>query len=65
MIIAAARHWPRHLHILQEEFLIPLAVSQYRLAREVAVPPQRINAVWVSEWLSASLSWQCVRLDAF
>jgi hypothetical protein len=30
-------------------FLIPLAVSQYRLAREVAVPPQRINAVWVSE----------------
>jgi addiction module HigA family antidote len=31
--------------ILQEEFLIPLAVSQYHLAREVAVPPRRINEI--------------------
>jgi antitoxin HigA-1 len=31
--------------ILQEEFLGPLAVSQYRLARELGVPPRRINEI--------------------
>ncbi len=31
--------------ILQEEFLVPLAVSQYRLARELGVPPRRINEI--------------------
>ena len=29
--------------ILREEFLIPLGVSQYRLAKEIHVPARRIN----------------------
>ena len=31
--------------ILQEEFLGPLDVSQYRLAKEVGVPTRRINEI--------------------
>lgn len=31
--------------ILQEEFLKPLGVSQYRLAKDISVPPRRINEV--------------------
>ena len=31
--------------ILKEEFLKPLGVTQYRLAREVKVDPRRINAI--------------------
>jgi addiction module HigA family antidote len=31
--------------ILAEEFLKPLGVSQYRLARDVKVDPRRINAI--------------------
>ncbi len=31
--------------ILREEFLAPLAISQYRLAKEVSVPPRRINEI--------------------
>jgi len=31
--------------ILQEEFLGPLGVSQYRLAKETSVPPRRINEI--------------------
>ena len=31
--------------ILREEFLIPLALSQYRLAKETSVPPRRINEI--------------------
>jgi addiction module HigA family antidote len=31
--------------ILHEEFLRPLAVSQYRLARAITVPPRRINEI--------------------
>ncbi|HEY1616152.1 MAG TPA: HigA family addiction module antitoxin [Streptosporangiaceae bacterium] len=31
--------------ILQEEFLSPLAVSQYQLAKEIAVPARRINEI--------------------
>ena len=31
--------------ILLEEFLKPLGVSQYRLAKEVGVPPQRISEI--------------------
>ncbi len=31
--------------ILQEEFLIPLGISQYRLAKETSVPPRRINEI--------------------
>jgi antitoxin HigA-1 len=31
--------------ILQEEFLVPLEVSQYRLAKDTSVPPRRINEI--------------------
>ncbi len=31
--------------ILNEEFLIPLGVSQYRLAKELSVPPRRVNEI--------------------
>jgi addiction module HigA family antidote len=31
--------------ILQEEFLRPLGISQYRLARAITVPPRRINEI--------------------
>jgi len=31
--------------ILQEEFLTPLAVSRYRLAKEIGVPARRINEI--------------------
>jgi|SRR5262245_31206094 len=31
--------------ILLEEFLCPLGVSQYRLAKEVSVPARRINEI--------------------
>ena len=31
--------------ILEEEFLSPLGVSQYRLAKGTSVPPRRINEI--------------------
>jgi addiction module HigA family antidote len=31
--------------VLREEFLKPLSISQNRLAREVGVPPRRINEI--------------------
>lgn len=31
--------------ILMEEFLSPLAISQYRLAKDIAVAPRRINEI--------------------
>ncbi len=31
--------------ILLEEFLIPLEISQYRLARDISVPARRINEI--------------------
>jgi addiction module HigA family antidote len=31
--------------ILLEEFLEPLGISQYRLAKEIHVPPRRINEI--------------------
>lgn len=31
--------------ILLEEFLKPLDLSQYRLAKEISVPPRRINEI--------------------
>ena len=31
--------------ILQEEFLTPLGLSQYRLAQDTKVPPRRINEI--------------------
>ena len=31
--------------ILQREFLEPFGISQYRLAKEVGVPPRRVNEI--------------------
>jgi addiction module HigA family antidote len=31
--------------ILMEEYLEPLGISQYRLAKEISVPPRRINEI--------------------
>lgn len=31
--------------ILEKEFLEPLAVTQYRLATDISVPPRRINEI--------------------
>jgi addiction module HigA family antidote len=31
--------------ILDEEFLKPLSISQYRLSKEIGVPPVRINEI--------------------
>lgn len=31
--------------ILLEEFLEPMGISQYRLAKDISIPPRRINEV--------------------
>ena len=31
--------------ILMEEFLDPMGISQYRLAKDISVPPRRINEI--------------------
>jgi antitoxin HigA-1 len=31
--------------VLLEEFLVPMEISQYRLAKEINVPPRRINEI--------------------
>lgn len=31
--------------LLKEEFLVPLGISQYRLAKEIGVPAQRIGQI--------------------
>jgi addiction module HigA family antidote len=31
--------------ILNEEFLKPMGISQYRLAKDISVPPRRINEI--------------------
>lgn len=31
--------------ILSEEFLRPMGISQYRLSKDIAVPPRRINEI--------------------
>lgn len=31
--------------ILMEEFLGPLGISQYRIAKDISVPPRRINEI--------------------
>jgi addiction module HigA family antidote len=38
----------RHVHpgeLLLQEFLEPLGITQYRLARSISVPPRRINEI--------------------
>src|SRR6059036_3032618 len=31
--------------VLLEEFLVPMGISQYRLAKDISVPPRRINEI--------------------
>jgi addiction module HigA family antidote len=31
--------------VLLDEFLTPMGISQYRLAKEISVPPRRINEI--------------------
>ncbi len=31
--------------VLQEEFLLPLKISQYKLAKDISVPARRINEI--------------------
>lgn len=41
-----AAHEPIHPgEVLLEEFLVPLRISQYRLALTIGVPPRRINEI--------------------
>ncbi len=42
------RRKPAPVHpgeILLEEFLAPMGISQYRLAKDISVPPRRINEI--------------------
>lgn len=42
----AAKLKPIHPgEILYEEFLLPMGISQYRLAHDIGVPPRRINEI--------------------
>ena len=44
--MAKKAHAPIHPgEILLEEFLEPMGVSQYRLAKDISVPPRRINEI--------------------
>ena len=44
--MARRAHAPIHPgEILDEEFLKPLGVTQYRLAKEISVPARRINEI--------------------
>jgi addiction module HigA family antidote len=44
--MASRKLLPTHPgEILREEFLSPLGISQYRLAKETSVPPRRINEI--------------------
>jgi antitoxin HigA-1 len=31
--------------VLREDFLIPLGISEYRVAKDIGVPPRRINEI--------------------
>ena len=44
--LARRAHPPIHPgEILEEEFLRPLGLSQYRIAKDISVPPRRINEI--------------------
>ena len=44
--MARKAHAPIHPgEILLEEFLEPMEVSQYRLAKDISVPPRRVNEI--------------------
>ncbi len=49
--------------VLFEEFLVPLGVTQHRLAMAIDVPPRRINEIVHGKWrISADIS---LRLSKF
>ena len=35
--------------LLKEEFLVPMGISQYRLAKETGIPAQRIGQYYLGE----------------
>lgn len=37
--------WPHPGEILMEEWLAPMGISQYALAKAIGVPPRRINEI--------------------
>lgn len=37
--------WPHPGEVLNEEFLKPMGISQYRIAKEIGVPARRINEI--------------------
>ena len=37
--------WPRPGEVLQEEWLVPMGLSQYALAKAIGVPPRRIHEI--------------------
>ncbi|MDZ4289145.1 MAG: HigA family addiction module antitoxin [Prosthecobacter sp.] len=40
------KHAPIHPgEVLREDFLVPLGLSEYRLAKDIGVPPRRINEI--------------------
>jgi addiction module HigA family antidote len=44
--MAKSRHQPIHPgEVLAEDFLTPLGMTQYRLAKEISVPPRRVNEI--------------------
>jgi addiction module HigA family antidote len=44
--VAAEKLPPVHPgEVLDEEFLKPLGISQYRVAKDITVPPRRINEI--------------------
>ena len=44
--MAARKLSPVHPgEVLLEEFLVPMEISQYRLAKDISVPPRRINEI--------------------
>ena len=61
----ASAHAPIHpAEVLLEEFLIPLGISQYRLAQAISVPPRRINEI-VHGKRAISPTPRCGSLGAF
>ena len=45
-MVPRAKHSPIHPgEVLAADFLVPLKLSQYRLARSISVPPRRINEI--------------------
>ena len=50
--------------ILLEEFLHPMGISQYRLAKSISVPPRRINEVVHGNRALLNLLWVAGRPSA-